>query len=359
MQTEIKKLVEQIDEINKIIDHTRTLNIMEVCGTHTMSIARYGIQQLLPSNINLISGPGCPVCVTPIQDIDWFLEIINMEEIVTYSFGDLLKVPGTRSSLFIEKSKGKNIRLCYSPLEALEYAIKNKSEKVLFIAIGFETTAPLTSVLIRRAYDKQIKNFFIFSAHKIIPPALKALLNDKDVSLDGLLLPGHVASITGTRPFEFVAEKYKMPCVVTGFESWDVLKAILSIMVQLQSKTAGVEIEYSRVVKPEGNPFAMNQLAGTFDIKNSNWRGIGMIPGSGLDIMEKFGSLDAKKAFPVKTLVSKEPVGCLCGAILKGTKKPTDCRLFAKKCIPDNPVGPCMVSSEGTCAAYFKYKRFE
>lgn len=332
---------------------------MEVCGTHTMSIARYGIQQLLPSNINLISGPGCPVCVTPIQDIDWFLEIVKKEDIVTYSFGDLFKVPGTESSLGMEKSNGKNIQLCYSPLEALEYALNNKSKKVLFIAIGFETTAPLTSVLIKRAYEQKVRNFFIFSTHKIIPPALKALLDDEDVKIDGLLLPGHVSAITGTEPFKFIPDKYKMPCVITGFEAHDVLQAILIILTQIQNNTAEVEIEYSRVVKADGNPSARKQLDDTFKIEDSYWRGIGMIADSGLGIKDKYSLLDAKNTYPVKNLNSKEPAGCLCGDILKGIKKPLECRLFAKACIPDNPVGPCMVSSEGTCAAYFKYKRFD
>ena len=357
MKTELKSIVNKIKELNKKIERSKTINIMEVCGTHTMAIARYGIQQLLPSNINLISGPGCPVCVTSIQDIDWYLEIVKKEDVVAFSFGDLFKVPGTDSSLGLEKSKGRKIHLCYSPLEAIEYALKNKSEKILFISIGFETTAPLTSVLIKRAHKEKIRNFFIFSTHKIIPPALKALLDDKEVKIDGLLLPGHVSAITGTGPFKFIPDKYKMPCVVTGFGAHDVLKAVLAILMQIINGSASVEIEYDRVVRPEGNPVALKLLDITFEPEDSYWRGIGRIAKSGLGIKDEFFFLDAKKEFPVKNLNSKEPSGCLCGDILKGIKKPTDCRLFAKTCVPDDPVGPCMVSSEGTCAAYFKYKR--
>jgi hydrogenase expression/formation protein HypD len=357
LKNELKELADKIAELNKEIDFKETINIMEVCGTHTMAIARYGIQQLLPPDINLISGPGCPVCVTSVQDIDWFLDIIKSQNITAFSFGDLFKVPGTRSSLNIEKSKGKKIKLCYSPLDALEYAFKNSSEEVLFIAIGFETTAPLTSVLIKRANEHAIKNFSIFSTHKIVPPAIAALLDDKNINIDGFLLPGHVAAITGTGPFEFIARKYRVPGVVTGFEAYDVMNAIQNILIQIKNNEPKVEIEYKRVVRKEGNTVALDKMYETFVIEDSSWRGIGKISGSGLGIRNIYSNLDAKKKFPFRDLNSREPEGCICGDILKGIKKPTDCKLFAKKCFPDNPVGPCMVSSEGTCSAYFKYKR--
>ena len=357
MKNRTENTIKKILEISKKIDKKKVLNIMEVCGTHTMTIARYGIQQLMPPIVNLISGPGCPVCVTPISDIDWILDIIKRENFKTFTFGDLIKVPGTYSSLNVERSKGANINICYSPTTALEYAENNRKEKVLFLAIGFETTAPLTAVLLKRAYDKKINNFFIFSTHKIIPPALLALLRDDDVEIDGLLLPGHVTAITGTKPFEFIPDKYNIPCVVTGFEAQDILLAVRTILTQIHTKFSTVEIEYRRVVKAEGNQNAVKQLHDTFDVEDSIWRGIGEIPKSGLRLKEKFAGFDAKRLFPAPGHITKEPQGCLCGDILRGIKKPTDCKLFLKTCSPDNPVGPCMVSSEGACAAYFRYRR--
>lgn len=332
---------------------------MEVCGTHTMEIARNGLKQLLPPEINLISGPGCPVCVTPINEIDNIIEILKDYDVSIFSFGDMIKVPGSSSSLAYEKSIGKDVVICYSPLYALEFAENNPDKNVIFIAIGFETTAPLSSVIVKRASDKKLRNFFIYCTHKIIPPALEVLLKDKEVRIDGLLLPGHVSAIIGSKPYSFIAEDYKIPGVISGFDPEDILQAIKMILIQLQQKKPKIEIEYKSVVKEEGNTVAVNQILEVFQIQDSMWRGLGSIPKSGLKLKPDFSEFDAKLKFPTKKLNSCEPKGCECGNVLKGIKKPDECKLFAKSCTPDNPIGPCMVSSEGTCAAYYKFYRIK
>jgi hydrogenase expression/formation protein HypD len=331
------------------------INIMEVCGTHTMSIARNGITQLLPPEISLISGPGCPVCVTSASDIDTMIEMIKTHEVTAFTFGDMFRVPGTNSSLFMEKTSGKDIRVCYSPIDALDFAADNPEKNVVFIAIGFETTVPMTSVIIKRASEKNLKNFSVFSTHKIVPPALRALLADKEVSINGFLLPGHVSVIIGSTPYFFIARDYNIPGVIAGFDAYDVLISVLMILKQIKNKKSSVEIEYERVVRPEGNPTAVKAIYEVFETQDCSWRGLGMIAQSGLKIKDIFAGFDAKKLFPVKKISSKEPAGCKCGMVLKGILKPDECGLFGKSCRPDNPVGPCMVSSEGTCAAYFKY----
>jgi hydrogenase expression/formation protein HypD len=335
------------------------INIMEVCGTHTMSIARYGIAQLLPPEISLISGPGCPVCVTSASDIDTMIEMIKTHEVTAFTFGDMFRVPGTHSSLFMEKSSGKDIRICYSPLDAMNFAAGNPGKNVVFIAIGFETTAPMTSVVIKQASEKKLKNFSVFSTHKVVPPALKALLADKEVNISGFLLPGHVSVIIGSTPYFFIARDHNIPGVIAGFDAYDVLMSILMILNQIKNKKAAIEIEYERVVRPEGNPAAVKAIYEVFETQDCSWRGLGMIAQSGLKIKDVFAEFDAKILFPVRKISSKEPAGCQCGMVLKGILKPDECRLFGKHCRPDNPVGPCMVSSEGTCAAYFKYLKLQ
>jgi len=349
---EEKDALESGRSINKI-------NIMEVCGTHTMAIARYGIAQLLPPEISLISGPGCPVCVTSATDIDWMIEIIKSYDVTAFTFGDMFRVPGTHSSLFAEKTGGKDIRICYSPLDSINFAADNPGKKVIFIAIGFEATAPLTSVVIKRAYENNLKNFSVFSTHKTVPPALKALRTDKEVSISGLLLPGHVSAIIGSSPYFFIAHDYNIPGVIAGFDAYDFLISILMILKQIKNNKAAVEIEYKRVVKPEGNPAAVKAIYEVFKPQDCTWRGLGLIAASGLKIKEVFAGFDAKILFPVRKISSKEPAGCKCGMVLKGILKPDECKLFGKSCRPDNPVGPCMVSSEGTCAAYFKYLKMQ
>ena len=353
----IEEIILNINDLAGKIN-SRKLNIMEVCGTHTMSIAKNGLRQLLPSKINLISGPGCPVCVTPISDIDWILEIINKYKITVFTFGDMIRVPGSRSSLAMEKSAGKDITICYSPSDALDFAEKNPDKNVVFIAIGFETTIPLSAIIIKRATENNLKNFFIFCIHKIIPPALDLLIQDKNIQIDGLLLPGHVSAIIGMKPYEFIPQKYNIPCVISGFEPIDILSSINMILKQIESSNSKVEIEYKRVVKEEGNPFAVKEIYNIFKPEDSKWRGLGDITGSGLKIRDEYSQIDAKIKFYIDKIDSKEPKGCQCGNVLKGIKNPFECKYFAKSCTPDKPIGPCMVSSEGTCAAYFRYEQY-
>lgn len=354
----IKEICARISSLVRDLDK-KSINIMEVCGTHTMEIARNGLKQLLPPEINLISGPGCPVCVTPINEIDNIIEILKDYDVSIFSFGDMIKVPGSSSSLAYEKSIGKDVVICYSPLYALEFAENNPDKNVIFIAIGFETTVPLSSVIVKRASDKKLRNFFIYCTHKIIPPALKVLLKDREVRIDGLLLPGHVSAIIGSKPYSFIAEDYRIPGVISGFDPAGILQAIKMILIQIAQKKPKIEIEYKSVVKEEGNTVAVNQIHKVFEAEDSMWRGLGSIPKSGLKLKPDFFEFDAKLKFPTKKLNSREPKGCECGNVLKGIKKPDDCKLFAKSCTPDNPIGPCMVSSEGTCAAYYKFYRIK
>jgi len=356
----INKTVKSINDLNRKLvlkGKYKTLKIMEVCGTHTMAIARYGIEQLLPENISLISGPGCPVCVTPIKEIDIIIEMIRKHEITVFTFGDLMRVPGTYSSLYTERSRGKKIKICYSPSDALDYAESNPAIKVVFIAIGFETTAPLTAILVKRTHNKGIKNFFIFSVHKTVPNSLEALLSDKQINIGGFLLPGHVSAIIGSKPYSIIPKKYKLPCVIGGFEPLQILLSIYNILNQIKNGVPSVEIQYRSVVKPEGNPVAVKNIYDVFEPVDSGWRGLGTIPSSGLSLKGPYKKFDAKMKFPVGKIISREPPGCICGDVLKGIKKPVECKNFAKTCNPSSPLGACMVSSEGACAAFFKYYR--
>ena len=355
MKKKIKELVEFLNK-NKT-DHK--INIMEVCGTHTMAISRYGLRQLIPENINLISGPGCPVCVTSASDIDLIIEISRQYDVSVFTFGDMFRVPGTESSLYNERSRGRDIKICYSPADVLNFAKNNPDKKVIFIAIGFETTIPLTSVIVKRAYKENIDNFFIYNIHKLVPEALELLLVDKEVKIDAFLCPGHVSAIIGSKPYLFIARDYHIPCVISGFEPLDILESIGMIAKQVKEGRSKVEIQYKRVVREEGNPTAVKSIYEVFEKSDSTWRGLGNIPESGLKLKEKFLKFDAKSNFPVKEINSREPPGCECGNVLKGIKKPTECKLFLKVCRPENPVGPCMVSSEGSCAAYYKYEKFK
>ena len=350
----------EINDFTKsLIDNrpSEQINIMEVCGTHTMAISRNGLRQILPDQINLISGPGCPVCVTSSKDIDWMIEIIMNYPVTLFTFGDMIRVPGSASSLQFEKASGKDIRICYSPLDALDFAKNNPERDVIFIAIGFETTIPLTSVIVKRAYEENINNFYIFNIHKLVPPALELLLLDEEIKIDGFLCPGHVSAIIGSLPYEFIAAKYRTPCVISGFEPADIMESLDMLVRQYNSKKPAVEIQYKRVVTSSGNPTAVSMIDEIFEPCDSYWRGIGNLPGSGLKLREEYEGLDAMKKFPVGPIISKEPPGCQCGSILKGIIKPFECKLFAKACRPENPIGPCMVSSEGSCAAYYKYER--
>ncbi|MFH1943155.1 MAG: hydrogenase formation protein HypD [bacterium] len=333
------------------------MTFMEVCGTHTMAIARNGIRELLPENIRLISGPGCPVCVTPNRTVDYAIALSRESDVIVTTFGDMMKVPGSSSSLDQEHAKGRDIRVVTSTLEALAIAEKHPDQKVVFLGVGFETTIPTVAASLVEAKRRSMRMYFVLAAHKVIPPAMEALSRG-DVKIDGYICPGHVSAIIGSKPYEFLARDFGIGCVVTGFEPLDILQGVLMLVEQKRSGRPRVEVQYSRVVKPEGNPTAVEIIGEVFEPCDSEWRGIGSIPNSGLKIRDSYEAWDAEVQIPVEVEPTHEPKGCLCGQILQGRAKPPACRHFGKTCTPGNPVGPCMVSSEGTCAAYFKYKLY-
>lgn len=332
------------------------VTIMEVCGTHTMSIFKYGIRELLPDRIRLISGPGCPVCVTPGSYINAAVELAAREEVIITTFGDMLRVPGNRSSLQLEKAKGRDVRMVYSPLDSLKIAKANPDKKVVFLSVGFETTTPISALAVLSAKEQGIRNFSLLSANKTMPEALKLLSADRETKVDGYLYPGHVSAITGMKMYRELAAQYSISGVVTGFEPLDLLYAIITIASGINRGETVLENQYSRVVPEEGNPLALEKQGEVFQPADAHWRGIGVIAGSGLQMRKEFEAFDAWKVFGLKPAGEEEPKGCLCGEILKGRHIPPDCRLFGKGCTPEKPVGACMVSTEGTCAAYHKYK---
>jgi hydrogenase expression/formation protein HypD len=335
----------------------RDVTFMEVCGTHTMAAFRSGLRQLLPANVKLISGPGCPVCVTDTNYIDAAIKLARRPDVIVATFGDLMRVPGTESSLERERAAGASVRVVYSPTDALALARENAGRKVVFLGVGFETTAPTIAASIVSAAKEGLMNYFVLAAHKTMPQAMEALLHDQEVKVDGFMCPGHVSVITGSAMYRPVCEKYRIPCVVAGFEPWDMLKATEMLLAQVVEGRAAVEVEYSRSVTERGNPAAQQLLAEVFEECDAGWRGIGNIPRSGLAIREKYAAFDAAKVFGVKFEPATPHPGCRCGDVLRGVITPLDCKLFATACTPTNPFGPCMVSSEGTCAAYFKYER--
>ncbi len=337
----------------------REMTLMEVCGTHTMSIFRYGIQSLLPSNIRLLSGPGCPVCVTPNQHIDRAIAYSRKADLIVATFGDLMKVPGSSSSLAREKSLGADVRVVYWVGDALRLALENPNQAVVFLGIGFETTAPTVAASLWDADQKRLANYFVLTMHKLIPPAIKAILDSGEVEVNGFLLPGHVSTIIGTQAYEFIPREYGIPCVATGFEPTDVLQAVLMLAKQTRDGRSEVENQYARAVKREGNLKARALLNEVFEPVDSEWRGLGTIPVSGLSIREPYARFDAEKNIEAEVEETKEDPNCICGDILRGVKNPEDCDLFGKSCTPESPIGPCMVSSEGTCAAHYKYGQNE
>lgn len=332
-----------------------SVKLMEVCGTHTMAIFKFGIRELLPKNIKLVSGPGCPVCVTPSYYIDSAIELSRRANVIITTFGDMMRVPGSNSSLLREKAEGRDIRIVYSPLDSLKIAIDNPNKRIVFLSIGFETTTPVIALSILNAKEKGIKNYLALTANKTIPEALKLLSEDKDIGVDGFLYPGNVSVIIGTKHYEFLAENYKIPGVVSGFEPLDILQSIITLVSNINMKKNIVENLYSRIVTREGNKIAQEKVYEVFEPTDSDWRGIGNIKSSGMKIREAYCDFDAWKVFDLTHHKSEEPKGCLCGEVLKGKKIPVDCKLFNNVCTPENPVGACMVSTEGTCAAYFKY----
>lgn len=335
------------------------MTIMEVCGTHTVAIFRNGIRQLLPEQINLISGPGCPVCVTANRDIDWALAAARRPEVILATFGDMLKVPGSFSSLQRARAEGADIRLVYSTLDALEIARANPGRQVVFFGIGFETTAPTIACSILEAAETGLSNYFVYSVHKVMPPPMRALVESGEVNIDGFLCPGHVSTIIGSEPYQFLARDHGIPCVIAGFEPLDVLQAVDMLMAMREEGRAEVAIQYRRVVRPEGNPVALEQLYRVFEPADAEWRGMGVIPGSGLAIRQEYAAFDAARALQVDPGPLREHAGCRCGEVLRGVIQPPQCKLYGRVCTPENPVGPCMVSSEGTCATWYQFAGVE
>jgi hydrogenase expression/formation protein HypD len=349
----VQKLERRIARIS-----TKPAKLMEFCGGHTVAIMRNGIRQLLPSTIEMLSGPGCPVCVTANQDIDRAIALSTIPNVTVTTFGDMLKVPGSYSSLQKARAEGGDIRIVYSTQDALQIARDNPSRSIAFIGIGFETTAPGIAASIVQAEKENLKNYHVLCLVKMTPPAMKALLDLGEVKLNGIVCPGHVTAVIGTRPYESYARDYGIACVVAGFEPVDILQCIEMLIEQIEKGTPSVEIAYTRGVKPEGNVKALEMMNTAFEITGAAWRGIGVIPGSGYRIKDKYARFDADRVFKIETPVPREAPGCRCGEVLRGVVRPPDCKLFKNICTPENPVGPCMISSEGTCSAYYQYGDF-
>ena len=342
-----------IESIQALAPESATL--MEVCGTHTVAIARTGIRGLMPEGVRLASGPGCPVCVTSNHDIDKVIALARVPEVTIATFGDMTRVPGSTSSLLAEQAAGRSVEIVYSPLDALRLAQESPTRQIVFVGVGFETTTPLVAMAIKRARAMGLTNFTVYGAHKNMPGALEVIINDPALKLDALILPGHVSTIIGAEPYRFLAEKYGIPGVITGFEPVDVLQGIAMIMRQLHEGRAEIEIAYARGVMPEGNSVALAAIDEVFETCSATWRGLGEIPGSGYRIREEFADFDAMRRFQPDVEEVREHKGCRCGDVLRGIMAPSECPLFRKVCTPENPVGPCMVSSEGSCAAYYRY----
>ncbi|MFQ5893389.1 MAG: hydrogenase formation protein HypD [Nitrospinota bacterium] len=344
----------------KIVERLRAytshpVNLMEVCGTHTVSIFRHGIRDLLPRGVTMLSGPGCPVCVTANADLDKAIALAEIPGVILATFGDMLKVPASYSSLREVKAEGADVRLVYSTLDALEIARANPQRQVVFFAVGFETTAPTIACSILEAEREGIENFSIVSVHKLIPPAIKALLDGEEVRIDGFLLPGHVSTIIGSRPYEFVPSGYGVACAIAGFEPLDILGGIEMLLRQIADGEVRVEIGYRRAVRREGNPLALEQMYRVFEVCDAEWRGLGVIPDSGLRLRKEYERFDAERRFDVNTPPPREHPACRCGEVLRGVTSPPECPLFARACTPEHPIGPCMVSVEGSCAAWYRY----
>ena len=347
-----RPLVEKVNRLS-----TKPIRLMEVCGTHTVSIFRSGIRALLPDTISLLSGPGCPVCVTDQKEIDAFIELARIDDVIVTTFGDLMRVPGTNSSLQKEKADGRDVRMVYSTMDAVEIAGKNPEKKVVFLGVGFETTAPTIAASLLSAKQAGLTNYSVFSAHKLVPPALVALMSGSEANIDGFILPGHVSVVIGLKAYKPFFDQYRIPCVVAGFEPVDLLQAIAMLVEQVESNTPALENAYDRVVAEGGNRTAQSILDQVFEPADAAWRGIGVISQSGLTIRDEFSALDAEKIFTINPPESEDPKGCACGEILTGTKVPPQCPLYKTVCTPIDPVGACMVSSEGTCAAYYRYHK--
>jgi hydrogenase expression/formation protein HypD len=343
----------------KKLSAARPLKLMEVCGGHTHTIYKHGIEDLLPENIDLIHGPGCPVCVLPMGRIDDAIAIARSENVIFTTFGDMMRVPGSHGSLLDAKADGADVRFVYSPLDALKIAKQYPEKEVVFFAIGFETTAPSTAVTLLRAKTENVRNFSIFCNHVNIIPAMKAILDSPDLRLDGFIGAGHVSMVIGMRPYLFVARDYHKPVVIAGFEPLDIIQTIYMIVKQISEGRAEVENQYARIVRPEGNRKALEAMARTMELRPFfEWRGLGFITHSALKLRPEFADWDAELRFKVPGVRVADPKACQCGEVLKGVIKPWECKVFGTACTPETPIGTCMVSPEGACAAYFNYGRF-
>ena len=342
-----------LDKIHQLV--TRSWSVMEICGGQTHSLVKNGIIDLLPEEITMVHGPGCPVCVTPMEIIDQAIAISKTEGCILCSFGDMLRVPGSQESLLKAKADGADVRTVYSPMDSVALAQKNPDKKVIFFAVGFETTAPPNALSVLQAKNLGLSNYSILSSHVLVPPAMEALLQDKETKIDGFLAAGHVCTVMGLEEYVPIVNRFKTPIVVTGFEPVDMLKGLYHCLLQLENGKAELQNEYARVVNHSGNPQAIKIINDVFEVVDREWRGIGTLPSSGLNLNRKHHDFDAGRQFitPTKTEVSES--GCIAGQILKGVKKPVACPQFGKACTPQNPLGAPMVSSEGACAAYFNY----
>ena len=346
-------------EMLSLLEPGRTYKLMEVCGGHTHSIYRYGIKGLLPDGVELVHGPGCPVCVLPMGRVDDGIAIAHEPNVIFTCFGDMLRVPGSRGSLLEAKADGADVRIVYSPLDALGIARDNPDREVVFFAIGFETTAPSTALTLKRAKAEGISNFSCVCNHVTIVPPLRALLDSPDLRLDGFIGPGHVSSVVGARPFEFIPADYARPVVISGFEPLDVLQSIHMLLAQLATGRCEVENQYKRVVPWDGNPRALEVMAEVFELRpHFEWRGLGFISQSGLKLSAAYAELDAERRYAIPGVRVADPKACQCGEVLKGVIKPWECKVFGTACTPERPIGTCMVSPEGACAAYYNYGRY-
>jgi hydrogenase expression/formation protein HypD len=345
------------EEIRRLADPNRHYRLMEVCGGHTHAIYRFGLKDVLPSNIELIHGPGCPVCVLPMGRIDDGLSIAAKGDVIFAAFGDMMRVPGTNGSPLEHKARGMDVRIVYSPSDAIKLAKQNPDKHVMFFAIGFETTAPSTALTLQRARKEHLHNFSVFCNHVTIIPAIRAILDSPDMRLDGFIGPGHVSTVIGCRPYEWIARNEHKPIVVSGFEPLDMLQSIVMLLRQLRAGEAKVENQYKRVVPWEGNPAALRAMADVFQLRPYfEWRGMGFISQSALKLREEYAEWDAESRFEVPGIRVTDPKAAQCGEVLKGVLKPAKCKLFGNECTPEHPVGALMVSSEGSCAAYYNYE---
>lgn len=353
MKLEDKELLDNIKLLNQ---YKGIVNIMEVCGTHTVAISKSGLRQALPTNINLIAGPGCPVCVTPDIYLDYVYELALKDDIIIVTYGDMIRVPGSQPEHTLEKAKsrGAEVKIVYSSIDALQIAKQNPNKKVVFLGIGFETTAPATAIAIIEAEKLNIDNFYIISMHKIVEPVMRALLEDEELSIDGFICPGHVAVIIGEKGFKFL-EKYNSIGVIAGFEPGNIAKALVEIIHSKETSDYVLKNVYSKLVRKEGNLIAKGIINKVFKIENDIWRGLGLIENSGLKLREEYDRFNIESIFPVNYGSNEKNKACQCGDVLKGKIRPNQCKLFGETCTPDYPIGPCMVSGEGSCAAYYRY----